>query len=113
MHEIGMLHQAAELAISFADENGIGEIKAISIEIGELSGALPYVFTEYFPFVAEKYPQLKNTELKLRTIPGEALCSDCHCLYNVMKHEGVCPRCGSRVMKVLGGQDVNVVSIEY
>lgn len=113
MHEIGMLRQTAELAQSVAEENGIDEIKCITIEIGELSGALPYVFTEYFPFVAEKYSILKNAELRLITVSGEGLCADCRCLYNIQKHGGICPRCGSESKTVLGGTDVKVLSIEY
>lgn len=113
MHEIGMLRQTAELAQSVAEENGIDEIKSITIEIGELSGALPYVFTEYFPFIAEKYSILKNAELKLLTAHGEGLCSDCHCLYNIQRQNGICPRCGSESKTVLGGTDVKVLNIEY
>ncbi len=113
MHELGMLRQAAELATRCADENGVDEVQSIAIEIGELSGALPYVFTEYFPVVAEKFPKVKNARLDLRTIPGEGLCSKCNCLYNVMKQEGVCPRCGSREKKILGGQDVRILNITY
>lgn len=62
MHEIGMLRQTAELATRFAEENGIDAVKNITIEIGELSGALPEVFTEYFPFIAEQYPRVRGGE---------------------------------------------------
>ena len=113
MHEIGMLRQTAELATRFAEENGIDAVKNITIEIGELSGALPEVFMEYFSFIAEQYPRVRGAELTLRTVPGEGLCLDCHCLYDIMQREGVCPRCGSREKKVLGGTDVQVLSIGY
>ena len=111
MHEIGMLYQAADLAIKYADENNADDVKYITFEIGELSGALPHVFTEYFPMVAEKYPKLKNAEIKIREVSGEGLCSECSCLYNVMRQEGTCPRCGSKNKKILGGQDVKVINI--
>lgn len=113
MHEIGMLYQTAETADSYAKANGVEEVKTINIEIGELSGALPQVFTEYFPFVAEKYPTLKNASLELRRIPGEGMCADCKCMYNIMQREGICPRCGSRDKKILGGTDIRLVSIGY
>lgn len=111
MHEIGMLHQTAEIAVKYARENGFSEVESIQIAIGELSGAIPYVFEEYFDYVARPYPELKNSILNLRVIPGEALCSRCNALYNVMRNEGVCPRCGSDEKKILGGTRVELVSI--
>ena len=113
MHEIGMLYRTAETATRFAEEKGIDAILSIHIDLGELSGALPQVFTSYFPFVAEQYPCLKDAKLHLRTIPGEALCSRCQSLYNVMRQKGVCPGCQSREKTILGGQDIKLVSIQY
>lgn len=113
MHEIGMLYQTAELAAKYAEENRVEDVKYLAVEIGELSGALPQVFTEYFPYVAAQYPRLKNAELKLKTVPGEGLCANCQCLYNVMKQEGVCPKCHSREKTVLTGGDIRLVGIGY
>ncbi len=111
MHEIGMLRQAAELADRIAEENGSDEVQEIVIELGELAGVVPQIFTDYFGYFSEQYPRLKNTELKLHTVKGEGLCSDCKCLYNIMKQEGTCPRCGSKEKMVLGGTEVKVVSV--
>lgn len=113
MHEIGMLYQTAETATRYAEENGIEAVRSIRIDIGELSGALPQVFTSYFPYIAEQFPRLKGAKLQLHTIPGEALCANCQNLYNVMKQEGVCPCCQSREKTILGGQDIKLMSIGY
>ena len=111
MHEIGMLHQTAKIADEYAARNGFSEVGSIAIDVGELSGALPDVFTEYFDYVAKGYPRLKNTRLEIRTIAGEGLCSECKCLYNIMRCEGICPRCSSRNKTILGGQEVRLRSI--
>jgi len=113
MHELGILYQLAETATKYAEENDIETIKVISIEVGELSGALPYIFTEYFPLVSKKYPRISNAELKVDTHPGEGLCCNCHALYNVMKNNGKCPRCGSMSKKILGGTEINLTSIGF
>lgn len=113
MHEIGMLYQTAETATLYADENHIDEVKVISIEIGELSGAFPAVFTDYFPFVAEQYPKLKNAKLQIHEVAGEGLCNECHCLYNVMQNEGICPNCHSFSKTILSGRDIKLLSIGY
>lgn len=113
MHELGLLYQTAETATRYAEENGIDEVKSIAIEIGELSGAMPDIFTELFPMIAEQFPRLQKAELQLSMVPGEGLCLDCHCLYNIMRQEGQCPRCGSRDKTILGGKDVRLMNIGY
>ena len=113
MHELGLLYQTAETATRYAEDNGIEAVKEITIEIGELSGALPDIFTELFPLITEEFPRLKDAALRLTSARGEGLCLDCSCLYNVLQQEGACPRCGSHNKKVLGGTDVRLMSIGY
>lgn len=113
MHEIGMLYQLAELAVNCARDNHVEQIQSVSVEIGELSGGLPHVFEEYFPYIAQRYPELEHAELKLHIIPGEALCTVCSSLYNVMRQEGKCPKCRSRDKKILGGRDIRLMNIGY
>lgn len=113
MHEIGMLEQAAKTATKVAEENGIDRVKSITIEVGELSGAMPEIFTEYFPIVAEAFPVLQGAELKLITLPCRGLCLDCNALYRINLFEGRCPRCGSQAKKVLGGNQITIKEIGY
>ncbi len=51
--------------------------------------------------------------LELHTVRSEALCSDCHAVYDLIRREGKCPRCGSRDKTVLGGQDVRIRELRY
>lgn len=111
MHEIGILYSAAEAASKCAKENGLEEIHVISLELGELAGVLPNIFTEYFDYVKAQFPMLKNAEMELKTVPGEALCNECGTMYNVMKNEGKCPNCSSAAKKILSGRDVRLMSI--
>lgn len=111
MHEIGMLMQTAKIADKYAKENGFTKVDSIQIEVGQLSGAIPYIFYEYFGFASKDYPCLKDTKLEITEVPGEGLCNDCHALYNIVEFEGKCPRCGSQNKKILGGTDIKLVSI--
>lgn len=113
MHEIGMLHEVAKTVSKIATEQQVEQVKYISLEVGELSGVIPEFFENSYPIVVEKYPLLKGSELKIRMVPGEALCDDCHALYNVMKNEGQCPRCQSRYKTILGGQKIILQHIGY
>lgn len=113
MHEISVLHKAIELAEETAKENGIKHLSYITLEVGELSGYLPVFFEKYYPVVIENRPLFQGCELKMIIARGEALCLECNALYNVMRTEGKCPKCGSRYKKILGGQQFLLKEIGY
>ncbi len=113
MHEISVLKKAVDMVEKSAKENNISHVLYIRLEIGELSGYLPVFFQKYFPVVTENKDIFENTQLKMDIVKGEALCMDCENIYNVMKHEGKCPNCGSREKKILGGQQFMVKEIGY
>ena len=113
MHEIGVLKKAVDLVEESAKKNNIDHVLYVKLEVGELSGYLPIFFEKYFPIVTENKSLFTDTELRLEIVKGEGLCLNCENIYNVMKHEGKCPCCGSREKKILGGQDFLVKEIGY
>lgn len=111
MHEIGALHQMVVKAEKIANEHHVRRIKALNIELGELSGMLPEFFEQYYDIVTEKRDIFKGSTLNITMIPGECLCCDCHAMFNVVKNKGICPRCGSREKKILSGTDLVLKNI--
>ncbi len=47
----------------------------------------------------------------MKVVRGEAMCNECHSLYNVMKCKGICPHCLSRDKTILSGQEFVVKEI--
>ena len=113
MHEIGVLTKAIKMVEEVAEQNQITKVKYITLEIGELTGYLPVFFEKYFPIVTEDKPVVRDAELKIQIVRGEALCRECQTLYNVMRHQGRCPKCKSREKQILGGQEFLVKEIGY
>lgn len=111
MHEIGALTEAVKMAQAAAEENGVERIASILLEVGELSGILPVFLEKYYPIVIEDKELFKDSQLQIEQVPGRGLCLDCQSVYNIMRFEGVCPKCGSRSKKVLSGQDFILKSI--
>ena len=111
MHEISVLTKAVDLVENIAKDNGLDRVGYITLEVGELTGYVPLFLEKFFPVVTEDRPVFKDTELRINTVRGQALCADCQSLYNVMRQEGRCPRCGSREKKILGGQQFLVKEI--
>ena len=113
MHEISVLTKAVDLAESVAKDNHIDRIRYLTLEVGELTGYVPMFFEKYFPIVTENRPVFEGAELRIQTVRGQALCAECQTLYNVMRQEGKCPKCGSREKKILGGQQFLVKDIGF
>lgn len=111
MHEIGVLYKMLEQVEAVAKANDVSKIKAIVIDLGELSGMLPAFFEQYYPAATENKELFKGSELIINKIPGQGLCLDCNAMYNIMRLEGVCPKCKSRNKKVLGGRDFVIKNI--
>lgn len=113
MHEIGVLVEAIKTVEQLAKENQIERVRFITLEIGELTGYLPMFFEKYFPIVVADKPIVKQSELRIKIVKGQALCCECQTLYNVMKNEGSCPKCKSREKRILGGQEFLIKDIGY
>ena len=73
MHELGVLMQAVKTVNRIAEENRIGKIKQMTLEIGDESGFLPVFFEKLFPVASENYPKLAEAELRMETAPGKGL----------------------------------------
>ncbi|PKM64712.1 MAG: hydrogenase nickel incorporation protein HypA [Firmicutes bacterium HGW-Firmicutes-20] len=113
MHEIGVLEEAVRTVERIAKDKQIDKIRFVTLEIGELTGYLPVFFEKYFPVIVENRPALHNAELHMQIVKGEAICTECQSLYNVIKNEGCCPSCKSRSKKILGGQEFLIKDIGY
>ena len=113
MHEISVLTQAVDIAEKTARENDIARISYLTLEVGELSGYLPVFFHKYYPIVTENRPVFDGSELNIISVTGEALCNECSAMYNVMREEGRCPKCGSRTKTILGGTEFRIKEIGF
>lgn len=111
MHEIGALTEAVKMAQAAAEENGVERIAAVLLEVGELSGILPVFLEKYYPIVIEGNELFRDSQLQIEQVPGRGMCLDCQSVYNVMRFEGACPKCGSRAKTILSGQDFVLKSI--
>lgn len=113
MHEIGVLDKAIKQIRNVASENGIASIKGVTFQVGEASGYLTRFFEEYFPIMTEGDPLFADCKLNILVTKAEAICLDCHSLYNVMAQKGKCPKCGSREKQMIGGQEFLVKDLTY
>lgn len=115
MHEIGTLYKIVETVEEIAVANDVQEIESVTVDLGKLTGMLPYFFYEYYPMVIEDHPILKDSVLHLNRIPGEGICNNCGVHYNIAQCKGECPCCHSRDKTILTGRELAIknIAVEY
>ena len=110
MHEIGIVRQLLRTVSTFAEENGIEEIREVVVDCGELSLVIPDYVEELYPAIV-KGSILGSAKLTIHMVPGLAECEDCDEIFNVVEHKGFCPNCGSFQKTVLSGKDFTIREI--
>lgn len=70
---MGVLRQIVKTVSRVAEQNRIGQVKHITLEVGESSGFVPLYLTKLFPVAADACPALQNTRLNISTVPGRGL----------------------------------------
>ncbi len=111
MHELGVICKVIETVDDICVKENIPYVDTIVLEIGELSGIVPFYIQNCFPAVTYNKDRFKNTKLEIEVVEGQAKCSKCGEVFNVVKNEGYCPSCGSFNKEVLGGLDFLVKEI--
>jgi hydrogenase nickel incorporation protein HypA/HybF len=103
MHELNVLMEVADQVEALAAESKIEKVKAIVLQIGELSSVVPMFMEQYYPMIAEKKNCLQESKLVIERIPGKARCVNCGEVYHVVEHDGHCPVCNTFKKVVLQG----------
>lgn len=110
MHELGILINIVETVEAFARENGVSQIAALVLEVGELSPIVPRYLEECYPAAVDG-TMLANTELRIEMVPGNGRCKTCETVFNVLRHDSQCPSCGCRQFDILSGRDFIIKEI--
>ncbi len=105
MHELSLLVEVVKIVEDLVVKNKIQKLRAIVLQVGEVSSVIPSFMEEYFPVVTLDKPFFKDTQLEIEMIPGEAKCLDCGEVFNILKTDGYCPKCHSFEKEVLRGRE--------
>ncbi len=111
MHELGVLVQVVKEVEKVAAENNLKRVDGVVLNIGELTGMMPYFFEEYYEMVTDDSEVLKGSKLIIETTPGLVRCEDCGEEYNLVEAEGKCPHCGSQNKELLTGTEFLIQEI--
>lgn len=73
MHELGVLRQIVKVVTQVAEKKGIDRVRHITLEVGNISGIVPYYMKKLFPAAADAFPKIKNAEIRISIVCGKGL----------------------------------------
>ncbi len=112
MHELGVVFHCIKEVNKVAAENGVSRVRSVTVEIGEVSSVVPYLFEDCWNWAVKKETVLKNAEIIIETVPAVTHCEDCLRDYPTVKFGKTCPYCGSGNTFLLKGNELNIKQIE-
>lgn len=112
MHELPATEGILATALATAREAGAARILAIDLVVGELSAVVDESVQFYFD-VMSRGTAAAGAVLRFRREPGRAECVECRHAYAVRPPlDPFCPACERGLVRVTGGDDFYIESIE-
>ena len=111
MHELSLTQSLVAIAEEHARQAGGTVIRSITVEVGELAGAIPEALEFAFD-VCSKGTLADGAVLILRRIPGHGHCAACATEADCHELIAVCPQCGSLAFELDAGRELRVVELE-
>ena len=112
MHELGTVFYVIREVEQVVEENHLTKVASVTLEIGEVSGIIPYYLTDCWQWAIQKSQYLKEAELKIETVPAVTFCEDCKQTYPTVKYAKVCPYCQSENTYLVTGNEYIIKEIE-
>jgi hydrogenase nickel incorporation protein HypA/HybF len=112
MHEMGIVTHLAKTLDELAAEQHITRIGSVTLQVGEVSGIMTDYFVDCWNYFKVRHPVLKDSELKLETLPAVTICEHCGKTYETVKYGRTCPYCQSEETYLLTGNECIIKEIE-
>lgn len=114
MHEMGVVLNIVRSAERLAKRYQLQKLGYITIEVGEISDALPRYIYQLWP-QGTKGTICEGVPLKIDVVKAIAVCSDCKTQYTLTEHLKdnlpVCPKCGGGNFSFVKGSGVAIIEL--
>jgi hydrogenase nickel incorporation protein HypA/HybF len=111
MHELSLTQSLVDIAEEHARRAGGAVIHSITLEVGELSGAVPEALEFAFD-VCSKGTLAEGAALILRRVAGHGRCLACLAEVSCQALTAVCPVCGALAFELDAGLELRVLELE-
>ena len=112
MHELGIVFEIAKRVGGIAAEYDIApeDIAAVVVEIGEASTIIPRYLRECWPAAIDR-TEFGHVELQTEVITATVSCKACQTVYEYLKNDRKCPRCGLEEAVMSTGREFQIKEI--
>ncbi|MFT3846231.1 MAG: hydrogenase maturation nickel metallochaperone HypA [Lacibacter sp.] len=110
MHELSIAQSILSIAEKSVPPGSKEKVVAVTLQVGELSS----IETEALLFAFDAIKSntiLQHAEMKIETIPGEAVCNSCHNVFHLNSYATACPNCNSYSVSITKGKEMKIVSL--
>jgi hydrogenase nickel incorporation protein HypA/HybF len=111
MHEYSIVQSLIESCEEYAKENNASKVIKVVVKIGVMSGVEPDLLQIAFDTFKED-TICTSAELDLRIQSIVVVCKDCKEESTLKKSEYFCPKCSSKDIKILDGEEMFLMSLE-
>jgi hydrogenase nickel incorporation protein HypA/HybF len=111
VHEFGLMQTALEAALEHTRSQGAARIHRITLQVGDLSGAVPEALHFAYEALRTGTPA-EQAELEVQTVPVLCSCSECGQDFRPDNLIFACPKCGMLSSIVQQGRELLLTSIE-
>jgi hydrogenase nickel incorporation protein HypA/HybF len=111
MHEMALCESVLAIVETTARRHGAVRVKAVRLEIGQLSHVEPDALRFAFDVVT-RHSLAQGARLEIEDVPGAAWCMRCSAPVAIARRGDACPACGSYQLQVTGGEEMRVKDIE-
>ncbi|NDJ51809.1 MAG: hydrogenase maturation nickel metallochaperone HypA [Chloroflexi bacterium] len=111
MHELAVTQSLLNIALEHAEQAEAKQITRLTIVMGDLSSFVNESVQFYWDIIAEG-TIAQGAELAFKRIPAQFECQNCGHSYSPLRGELHCPQCGSPNVKVTGGDEFRLESID-
>ena len=111
MHEMSLAEGVRGIVEDAARTQGFVRVKAVVLEIGELSS----VQTDALTFCLEvvlRDTLAEGAEIRVEAVPGAGYCMQCEKTVVIGQRYDACPECGSYQVHATGGTEMRVKELE-
>lgn len=112
MHELGIVVHVIDEVEKIAKENGVADVKKLTLEVGEVSSIVPSYFRDCFEWSKKKTETMRGCELEIIVLEALSYCEDCKETYKTTASGKICPHCGSKNTYLVTGNEMNIKQIE-
>lgn len=113
MHELSICRGIIEIACAALAEfpRPIRLVSAVTVRIGRLTGIVGESLRCYFDLLSPPTP-LAGAALLIEEVPIRGRCADCAARFSIDTLSFTCPACGSGLVDLLSGRELQVVSLD-